>query len=141
MGFWQNQIFRRVLWAVISLPLIFILFISLITLIFFPIGGGVLHLLYAYAPGGNLQSARLVFIVYAVVASLLSIMLVLMRYPLPWWWIGGIASFVCIRTWLLVCTYEGAGRAFRHQALFLTPLILLIVLPSTWYIAHLRRTT
>lgn len=139
MGFWQNQVFQHVIWAMVALPLIFILFIFLAALIFLPVGGGFIHLLYAYSPSGSLEGARLVFVGFVVAASLSSILFVLMRYPLPWQWIGGIASFACIRTWLMVCSYEGTGREFRHQALLLTPLILLIVLSITWCTVHLRQ--
>ncbi len=112
------EVTRQLIWAFVAIPLVFILFIFLSVVIFVPVGGGVLHLLHAYSPSGNVEGARCVFVSYLISATAISVLMVFLRYPAPWLWIATISSLICVRSWLLVCTFGEAGAEFRHQALF-----------------------
>jgi hypothetical protein len=113
----------RIAGGVLGVPLAALLFVILLTLVMFPIGGGIAHLMFAYSPGGNLGGARVVFAGFLLVTVVVTAVLRLLRYPLPWYGTAGVVAAVALWLWSRPVLSAGAGDAFQLQGLLLAPLL------------------
>lgn len=108
-------------WGIAGIPIALVLFALFIKILFSPISGGSMHLMFAYTPGGSLRGARVVFVGYLLATAFITGFLRWTRYPLPWKGRALVAGAVALCAWLFNLIW--AGTAFRAQGLLLAPLL------------------
>lgn len=114
---------RRIAWGIAGIPISLVVFALFVMMLFSWIGGGSMHLMFAYTPGGSLSGARVVFVGYILATAFIMGFLRWTRYPLPWKGRALVAGAIALCAWLFNFIWDSAGPAFRLQGLLLAPLL------------------
>lgn len=89
----------------------------------FPFGGGEFHAMFAYTDEGHLPAALRAFYVQTGALWLAAALLVVARYPLPWWGIAAVSAVTGVWYWWGVVSWEPQSRGFHLAVLGLMAVI------------------
>jgi hypothetical protein len=133
-GVFKLKYIKKVLWAILAFIIILQLNV-LVTLVLHPIGGGEYHEIFAYSNSGRIDVALRVYAEYIIIACVLNILLILLRYPSNWILLSIINFFTTWFQWRGICYFPYQSIEFHKACKTLLYTIFPIVMLSG-FIAH-----
>ncbi|RJP54070.1 MAG: hypothetical protein C4583_03510 [Anaerolineaceae bacterium] len=118
----MNKTITTAAWALFAFLLIGQIHI-MVMLFSYPVGGGVLHEVFAYSDGGQFDKAVAVFLLNLSSASILGFFFCLFRFPAPWSIIATIATFYGWVQWHKITSFPYASVEFNQFCLSISPVI------------------
>lgn len=114
--------------------------LQLWSFVWFPIGGGEYHAIFAYSDTGRLDSALVAYTIYASSLVSTAIALRLVGLSLSWWSVALVATGVGVQAWLGIATWQPRSVAFGRISVGLLAALPALLGVSIWF-AYSRLST